>query len=81
MEAKKITPPQLPPGPILTAEGIKVYPTSWIPMKAPLEPSRIPTAQLANLHIEVIHVIMFFLMILGLYWSMWGSAKIKKNRP
>ncbi len=75
MEAKKITPPQQPPAPIVTAEGIKIYPTSWVPMKAPLEPSRVPTTQLTNFHIEVIHVIMFFGLIAALYWSMWVSAK------
>ncbi len=80
MEAKKVTTPELPPAPIVTAEGIKIYPTSWVPMKAPLEPSRVPTAQITNFQIEVIHVIMFFAIILGLYWSMWVSAKVTHDR-
>ena len=58
-------------GPETTAEGLKVYPTSFLPVKSKMEPSRIPTAKMTGLQIEVIHVIIFFALTIGLFYSMW----------
>lgn len=75
METRKKDLPAMPEAPYINAQGIKVYPTSWVPQKAPLEPSRVPTAQMTNFHIEVIHIIVFLLILIALYWSMWVNAK------
>lgn len=55
----------------MTASGIKVYPTSFVPAKAYMEPSRIPTAKLSGLEIEVVHVIIFVLLTVFLFIGMW----------
>ncbi len=54
-----------------TAEGLKVYPTSFLPQKSHIEPSRIPTAKMTGFEIEVAHVIIFFILTIGLFYSMW----------
>ncbi len=77
---KKVKAPEMPPAPVINEQGIKIYPTSWVPQKGPLEPSRVPTAQLTNLQIEVIHVVVFGLIVLALYWSMWVKAKMNHDR-
>lgn len=61
----------VPAEPEMTAEGLKVYPTSFLPVKSKMEPSRIPTAKMTGLQIEVIHVIIFFVLTIGLFYSMW----------
>jgi hypothetical protein len=61
----------MPKEPETTAEGLKVYPTSFLPQKSHMEPSRIPTAKMSGLEIEVIHVIIFFILTIGLFYSMW----------
>jgi len=63
--------PEVPKEPEVLANGVKVYPTSFIPSKAPMEPSRIPTMKMSGLQIEVIHVIIFFALTIGLFIGMW----------
>lgn len=54
-----------------TPGGLKVYPTSFLPEKSHIEPSRIPTAKMTGFQIEVAHVIIFFALTIGLFYSMW----------
>lgn len=61
----------LPPEPVTNEQGITIYPTSFMPAKAHMEPSRIPTAQMSGLTIEAIHVVIFFLVTYLLFASMW----------
>lgn len=68
---------QVPPQPVVNADGIKIYPTSFIPVKAPMEPSRVPTAKMTGLEIEVIHVIIFLLLTVGLFISMWKRPNVR----
>lgn len=60
-----------PPQPEITASGVKIYPTSFVPVKAPMEPSRLPTTVMTGLQIEVIHVVIFFLLTFVLFMGMW----------
>lgn len=61
----------LPPEPVTNEQGITIYPTSFIPAKGPMEPSRIPTATMSGLSIEVIHIVIFFVLLWALFYSMW----------
>ncbi len=69
--AKVVVAPELPKEPEILPDGTKVYPTSFIPSKAPMEPSRIPTAQMSGFQIEVIHVVIFFALTIALFIGMW----------
>jgi len=62
---------EMPKEPEMTAEGLKVYPTSFLPQKSHIETSRIPTAKMTGFEIEVAHVIIFFILTIGLFYSMW----------
>ena len=61
----------LPAEPVTNEQGITIYPTSFIPARGHMEPSRIPTAKMSGLSIEVIHVGVFFLLIWVLFYQMW----------
>lgn len=62
---------ELPKEPEKTEAGLTIYPTSFLPEKSHIEPSRIPTAKMTGLQIEVAHVIIFFALTIGLFYSMW----------
>jgi hypothetical protein len=62
---------ETPKGPEMTADGLKLYPTSFLPQKSHMEPSRIPTAKMSGFEIEVAHVVIFFILTIGLFYSMW----------
>jgi len=62
---------ELPKEPETTEAGLKIYPTSFLPQKSHIEPSRIPTAKMTGFQIEVAHVIIFFALTIGLFYSMW----------
>lgn len=55
----------------INSQGLKVYPTSFLPAKSHIEPSRIPTAKLSGLGIEVSHVVIFLVLTVFLFWGMW----------
>lgn len=69
--------PELPPGPTINADGIKIYPTSFLPVKSHMDPSRIPHQKMAGLTIEVIHVVIFFVLTIGLFYSMWKKPNVR----
>ncbi len=73
-EAAKTTTPPAPIEPTVTAEGIKVYPTTFLPAKSIMEPSRVPKTVMTGLQIEVIHVLIFFLLTFFLFIGMWKTA-------
>ena len=62
---------ELPKEPETTEAGLKIYPISFLPEKSHMEPSRIPTAKMTGLQIEVAHVIIFFALTIALFYSMW----------
>lgn len=61
----------MPKEPVVNADGIKIYPTSFLPVKSHMEPSRIPTAKMTGFQIEVAHVVIFFLLTYALFVGMW----------
>ncbi|MBY0413972.1 MAG: hypothetical protein K2Q18_07395 [Bdellovibrionales bacterium] len=63
-----------PKAPEMTAAGLRIYPTSFTPAKAHIETSRIPTAKLSGLEIEVAHVVIFVLLTVFLFIGMWKRA-------
>ncbi|MBC7712658.1 MAG: hypothetical protein H7177_04940 [Rhizobacter sp.] len=69
--------PELPKEPTVNADGVKIYPTSFIPSKAHMDHSRIPTEKMEGLTIEVIHVIIFFVLTIGLFYSMWKKPDVR----
>ncbi|MBC7428751.1 MAG: hypothetical protein H7336_09090 [Bacteriovorax sp.] len=69
--------PELPKEPTVNADGIKIYPTSFIPGKAHMNDSRIPTEKLDGLTIEILHVIIFFVLTIGLFYSMWKKPNVR----
>ena len=60
--------------PETNADGIKVYPTSFLPSKSHMDVSRIPTAKLSGFDIEVSHVVIFVLLTVFLFIGMWKKA-------
>lgn len=78
-QVKRIAVPETPPSPEVNSQGIKIYPTSFLPAKAPMEESRVPTTKLDNFHIEVIHIFLFTSIMLGLFLVQWLNAR-KTNR-
>lgn len=62
---------ELPKEPETTEAGLKIYPTSFLPEKSLMEPSRIPTAKMSGFEIEVIHVVIFIGLIFFLFLGMW----------
>lgn len=71
MDAQTTTAPKTPAEPEVNAQGIKIYPTSFLPEKASIEPVRGPTTQLTNLQIEAIHIGIFIAIILVLFGTRW----------
>ncbi len=69
--------PKLPPEPIINADGVKIYPTSFLPVKSQMDPSRIPQEKMTGLTIEVLHVIIFFVLTIGLFYSMWKKPNLR----
>jgi hypothetical protein len=63
--------PEMPKELETTPAGLKIYPTSFLPQKSHIETSRIPTAKMSGFEIEVSHVIIFFILTIGLFYSMW----------
>ena len=62
------------PKPELTAEGVTIYPTSFLPTKSKMEPSRVPQAKMQGIHIEAIHVVIFFLLLYVLFAPIWKKS-------
>ena len=69
--------PELPPEPTINADGVKIYPTSFLPVKSKMDPSRIPQEKMSGLTIEVLHVIIFFALTIGLFYSMWKKPNVR----
>ena len=69
--------PELPKGPEVNADGIKVYPTSFLPAKSHMEVSRVPTEKLTGLQIEVLHVIIFVILTYALFVTMWKRPNVR----
>ena len=59
--------------PETTEAGLRIFPTSFLPQKSKMEPSRIPTAKMTGFEIEVIHVVIFFALTFFLFYTNWKT--------
>lgn len=57
--------------------GIKVYPTSYLPAKATLETPRKSQAEMHILHIEGIHIVMFLVLTFIMFVGMWKRPNLR----
>ncbi|RPJ79109.1 MAG: hypothetical protein EHM20_02265 [Alphaproteobacteria bacterium] len=57
--------------------GIKVYPTSYLPAKSVLETPRKALVEMHILHIEGIHIVMFFVITFVLFIGMWKRPNLR----
>lgn len=71
-KTEQTTQPAAPAAPAATNDqGTKVYSTSYIPQKAVLHLPKPEKAALAHWHIEAVHIVIFFLLLVGLFYKMW----------
>lgn len=57
--------------------GVKVFPTSYIPAKAELHTPKKMMAELQDWHIEGIHIVIFFILIIVLFIGMWKRPNLR----
>ena len=57
--------------------GVKIYPTSYIPVKAHLQTPRIKMTEMQEWHIEAIHVVIFFALTIVLFIGMWKRPNLR----
>ncbi len=58
------------PGPQII-NGIKVFPTSYIPAKAEIHYPKKMLVEMQDWHIEAVHIVVFFLVLIGLFIGPW----------
>lgn len=58
------------PGPQII-NGVKVFPTSYIPAKAELHYPKKMLVEMQDWHIEAVHIVVFFLVLIGLFIGPW----------
>lgn len=67
-----------------TTKNVKVYETSIVPKGEKMVPARSHEMIASSLQIEVIHIIMFFIILFGIFAGLWKSAvqaeKEEENR-
>lgn len=61
--------PKMPEPQIIN--GVKVYPTSYIPAKAELHYPKKMLAEMSLWHIEAVHIVVFFLVLFFLFIGPW----------
>ncbi len=57
--------------------GVKVYPTSYIPVKAELHAPRPKLVEMEIHHIEAVHIAIFFLLTFILFIGMWKRPNLR----
>ncbi len=67
--------PKMPEPQIIN--GVKVYPTSYIPAKAELHTPKKTLVELEGHHIEVIHVVIFIGLTVALFIGMWKRPNLR----
>lgn len=61
--------PKMPEPQIIN--GVKVYPTSYVPARAELHLPKPMMAEMKEWHIEAVHVVVFFLVLFFLFIGPW----------
>jgi len=51
--------------------GVKVYPTSFIPAKAELHYPKKMLVEMSHWHIEAVHIVVFFIVLIALFIGPW----------
>lgn len=57
--------------------GVKVYPTSYIPVKAVLHLPKKPEAAMDLIHIEAVHIAVFIFLTVFLFIGMWKRPNLR----
>ncbi len=57
--------------------GVKVFPTSYIPAKAVLHLPKKMLVEMQDWHIEGIHIVIFFALTIGLFIGMWKRPNLR----
>lgn len=57
--------------------GVKIYPTSYIPVKSKLDTPKKSLIEMKLMHIEGIHIAMFFGITIFLFISMWKRPNLR----
>lgn len=61
--------PKMPEPQIIN--GVKVYPTSYIPARAELHYPKKMLVEMQEWHIEVVHILVFFIVLFALFIGPW----------
>ncbi len=56
---------------------VKVYPTSIIPTGGKIEPIRDHKMVASSVHVEVTHILLFFIVITFIFGGLWKAAQSK----
>jgi hypothetical protein len=67
--------PQVPAPQIIN--GVKIFPTSYIPARAELHAPKEKMIELKEWHIEGIHIFIFLLLTVGLFIGMWKRPNLR----
>jgi len=57
--------------------GVKVFPTSYIPARAQLRLPKKMMVELQEWHIEGIHIVIFLLLTVGLFITKWNKPDLR----
>ncbi|MGZ3788754.1 MAG: hypothetical protein ACXVLQ_09540 [Bacteriovorax sp.] len=74
--AAEAVPTQTAPAPEMV-NGVKVFPTSYIPAKAELHTPKKALVEMEHWHIEGIHIVIFFLVTFCLFIGMWKRPNLR----
>lgn len=58
--------------------GVKVFPTSYIPAKAVLHTPKKMLVEMQEWHIEGIHIAIFFAITIGLFLGVWKRPNFRR---
>ncbi len=76
-EQKSGTVGQALPEKDLSAKAIKTYPTSYVTTKAQLNLPKKMLVELEHWHIEAVHIVIFVLLVVGLYVTVWKKPNLR----
>ena len=66
-----------PAAPAPQVEGVKIHPTSFLAAKTEIVPPKKMLAELQEWHIETVHIIIFFVLIICLFIGMWKRPNLR----
>lgn len=57
--------------------GVKIYPTSYMPVRSELHAPKKMLAELQEWHIEAVHIVIFFAITIILFISKWKRPGLR----